>query len=102
MSFRLCNASSTFQICVMSIFSDLVEEAMEIFMDDFSVYGSSFEKCLEILETVSRQEFSLKLGKMSFHGNIGYCLKAHDFCSWVRGRLSKGFYHKNSPTTYNS
>ena len=34
---------------MMSMFSDLVEEAMEIFMDDFSVYGSSFEKCLENL-----------------------------------------------------
>ena len=38
--------------CMMSMFSDLVEEAMEIFMDDFSVYGSNFEKCLENLETV--------------------------------------------------
>ena len=37
---------------MMSIFSDLVEEIMEIFMDDFSVYGSSFESCLENLETV--------------------------------------------------
>ena len=36
----------------MSMFSDLVEEAMEIFMDDFSVYGSNFEKCLENLEMV--------------------------------------------------
>ena len=36
----------------MSIFSDLVEEVMEIFMDDFSVYGSSFEDCLKNLETV--------------------------------------------------
>ena len=36
----------------MSIFSYFVEEAMEIFMDDFSVYGSSFEKCLENLETI--------------------------------------------------
>ena len=36
----------------MSIFSDLVEKAMEIFMDDFSVYGSSFEHCLKNLETV--------------------------------------------------
>ena len=36
----------------MSIFSDLVEEAIEIFMDDFSVYESSFESCLENLETV--------------------------------------------------
>ena len=52
MPFGLCNASATFQRCMMSIFSDLVEEAMEIFMDDFSVYGSSFEKCLGNLETV--------------------------------------------------
>ena len=36
----------------MSMFSDLVEEAMEIFMDDFSVYGSNFDNCLENLETV--------------------------------------------------
>ena len=36
----------------MSIFSDLVEEAMDIFMDDFSVYGSSFENFLENLEIV--------------------------------------------------
>ena len=37
---------------MMSIFSDLVEEVMEIFMDDFSVYGSNFEDCLRNLETV--------------------------------------------------
>ena len=37
---------------MMSIFSDLVKEVMEIFMDDFSVYGSSFEDCLKNLETV--------------------------------------------------
>ena len=37
---------------MMSIFSDLVEEVMEIFIDDFSVYGSSFEHCLKNLETV--------------------------------------------------
>ena len=52
MSFGLCNALTTFQRCLMSMFSYLVEEAMEIFMDDFLVYGSSFEKCLENLETV--------------------------------------------------
>ena len=44
MSFALYNASATFQRCMMSMFLDLVEEAMKIFMDDFSVYGSSFEK----------------------------------------------------------
>ena len=52
MSFGLCNAPATFQRCMMSMFSDLVEETMEIFMDDFLVYESSFENCLENLETV--------------------------------------------------
>ena len=37
---------------MMSMFSDLAEETMEIFMDDFSVYGSNFENCSENLETV--------------------------------------------------
>ena len=50
--FGLCNVPATFQRCMMSIFSDLVEEAMEIFMDDFSMYGSNFEHCLKNLETV--------------------------------------------------
>ena len=52
MTFGLCNAPAIFQRCMMSMFSDLVEEAMEIFIDEFSVYGSSFEKCLENLEIV--------------------------------------------------
>ena len=55
MSFGLCNAHATIQRCMMSMFSDLEEEAMEIFMDDFSVYGSSFEKCVENLEIVLRR-----------------------------------------------
>ena len=37
---------------MMSIFSDLVEEVREIFMDDFSMYGLSFESCLQNLEIV--------------------------------------------------
>ena len=52
MPFGLCNAPATFQRCMTSMFSDLIEEAIEIFMDDFSVYGSSFEHCLKNLETV--------------------------------------------------
>ena len=52
MSFGLCNALVTFKRCMMSMFSYLEEKAMEIFMDDFSVYGSSFEKCLENLEAI--------------------------------------------------
>ena len=37
--FGLCNAPATFQRCMISIFSDYVENIIEVFMDDFSVYG---------------------------------------------------------------
>ncbi|XP_013745801.1 uncharacterized protein LOC106448465 [Brassica napus] len=49
MPFGLCNAPATFQRCMMSIFTDLIEDIMEVFMDDFSVYGDSFFVCLSNL-----------------------------------------------------
>ena len=55
MPFSLCNAPGTFQRCMMSIFYDLVEEVMEIFINDFTVYGSSFEQCLHNLGTVLKR-----------------------------------------------
>ena len=36
----------------MSIFSDMIEEIMKVFMDDFSVYGTTFDHCLENLDKV--------------------------------------------------
>ena len=52
MPFGLCNAPATFQRCMLSIFSDMVEHFLEIFMDDFSVFGDSFDDCLTNLEKV--------------------------------------------------
>ena len=46
MPFGLCNAPATFQRCMLSIFSDMVERIMEVFMDDITVYGGTFEECL--------------------------------------------------------
>ncbi|XP_021722870.1 uncharacterized protein LOC110690359 [Chenopodium quinoa] len=43
MPFGLCNAPAAFQRCMMAIFSGLIENSMEVFMDDFSVYGTSFD-----------------------------------------------------------
>ncbi|GJW91038.1 hypothetical protein Tco_0168591 [Tanacetum coccineum] len=39
MPFGLCNAPGTFQRCMMAIFHDMIEKTMEVFMDDFSVFG---------------------------------------------------------------
>jgi len=52
MPFGLCNAPATFQRCMLSLFSDIVERCLEIFMDDFSIYGDSFTQCLHHLELV--------------------------------------------------
>ncbi|GJV76152.1 reverse transcriptase domain-containing protein [Tanacetum coccineum] len=50
MLFGLCNAPGTFQRCMMAIFHDMIEKTMEVFMDDFSVFGDSFDSCLSNLE----------------------------------------------------
>ncbi|GKC93874.1 reverse transcriptase domain-containing protein [Tanacetum coccineum] len=50
MPFGLCNASGTFQRCMMAIFHDMIKETMEVFMDDFSVFGDSFLSCLSHLD----------------------------------------------------
>jgi len=50
--FGLCNASTTFQRCMLSIFSDMIEKNFEVFMDDFFVFGKSFDQCLFHLDDV--------------------------------------------------
>nr|GEW33070.1 reverse transcriptase domain-containing protein [Tanacetum cinerariifolium] len=50
MPFGLCNASGAFQRCMMSIFHDMIEKTLEVFMDDFSVFGDSFSSCLTNLD----------------------------------------------------
>ena len=52
MPFGLYNVPATFQRCMISIFSNMVEKILEVFMDDFSVYGDTYDSCLEHLERV--------------------------------------------------
>ena len=40
---------------MMAIFSDMVKKSIEIFMDDFSVIGSTFDECLKNLKTVLKR-----------------------------------------------
>ncbi|KAL4285056.1 hypothetical protein GQ457_16G022310 [Hibiscus cannabinus] len=55
MPFGLCNAPATFQRCMTAIFSDLNEDCLEIFMDDFSTFGENFDNCLSNLEKVLKR-----------------------------------------------
>jgi hypothetical protein len=40
---------------MMAIFSNLIEKVMEVFMDDFSVYGKIFDDCLTNLDIVLKR-----------------------------------------------
>ncbi|GJU91409.1 reverse transcriptase domain-containing protein [Tanacetum coccineum] len=55
MPFGLCNAPGTFQRCMMAIFHDMIEKTMEVFMDDFLVFGDSFSTCLTHLEKMLKR-----------------------------------------------
>ncbi|KAL4289491.1 hypothetical protein GQ457_14G013980 [Hibiscus cannabinus] len=78
MPFELCNAPATFQRCMTAIFSDLNEDCLEIFMDDFSTFGEDFDNCLSNLEKVLKicKETNLVLNweKCHFMVNEGIVL----------------------------
>nr|GEY19392.1 hypothetical protein [Tanacetum cinerariifolium] len=83
MPFGLCNAPGTFQRCMVAIFLDMIEITMEVFMDDFSVFGNSFRTCLSYLD---------KMLKRCEDTNL--CLNWEKFISWSRRALSSA---KRSP-----
>nr|GEV40611.1 reverse transcriptase domain-containing protein [Tanacetum cinerariifolium] len=55
MTFGLCNAPGTFQRCMMAIFHDMIEKMMKVFMNDFSIFGNSFETCLSYLDKMLKR-----------------------------------------------
>jgi hypothetical protein len=61
MPFGLCNALGTFQRCMMAIFSDMIGKTMEVFMEDFSVIGVSFQSCLSHLYNMLKRCEDTKL-----------------------------------------
>jgi hypothetical protein len=72
-SFGICNALASFQRCMMVIFSNLIEKVMEVFMDDFSVYGKTFEDCMANHDKVLRR-----------------CQEADLVLNWRRGLVKEG------------
>ncbi|KAM1002854.1 hypothetical protein ACFX2C_003240 [Malus domestica] len=78
MSFGLCNAPATFQRCTMSIFSYYVEKIIEVFVDDFNVFGDSFDCCLNnfslILKRCIETNLVLNWEKCHFMVNQGIVL----------------------------
>ena len=65
----LCNAPATFQRCMVSIFLDYIKHIIEVFMDDFTVYGDSFDNFLHNLTLVLQRciETNLVLNSEKYH-----------------------------------
>ncbi|XP_073153733.1 uncharacterized protein [Henckelia pumila] len=89
MPFGLCNAPAIFQWCMVSIFSDFVEHILEVFMDDFTIYGDSFEDCLSNLALVLKR-FGIPRALISDRGT--------HFCNRTVASLLKKYHvtHKLS------
>ncbi|GKA56623.1 DNA-directed DNA polymerase [Tanacetum coccineum] len=69
MPFGLCNAPATFQRCMLAIFHDMIKESVKVFMDYFSVFGGSFDKCLNNLDKMLQRckDAHLVLNWENFH-----------------------------------
>ena len=78
--FRLCNAPTTFQRAVLSIFAELVHDSVKIYMDDFTPYGSNFQeeltnlgrvlaKCIEMNLSLSPKKCELLRSKGTVLGH---------------------------------
>jgi hypothetical protein len=89
MPFGLCNAPATFQRFMLCIFSNYVEIKIEVFIDDFMVYGDSFYKCLENLSLVLKRYIEINLvlnnEKVLFYSRTRNSYWAYCFFAWIRG-----------------
>ncbi|XP_022843127.1 uncharacterized protein LOC111366646 [Olea europaea var. sylvestris] len=81
MSFGLYNAPATFQRCMMAIFTNMVEDIMEVFMNDFLVFGTSFDNCLHnislVLQHCEEKNLVLNWEKCHFMVQEGIVLGHH-------------------------
>ncbi|GKD27132.1 reverse transcriptase domain-containing protein [Tanacetum coccineum] len=83
------------QRCMAPIFHELIEDSMEVFMDDFSVFGSSFDHCLKNLEKMLKRceetNFVLNWEKCHFMVKEGIVL-GHKVIKSFLGHA--GFYRR--------
>lgn len=72
MLFGLCNTPATFMHCMISIFGDYIGHFMEVFIDDFYIFGEIFDECLGHLEKVlircKKNQTSTFLGEVLLYG----------------------------------
>ncbi|GJV71615.1 reverse transcriptase domain-containing protein [Tanacetum coccineum] len=78
MPFGLCNAPATFQRCMTAIFHDMVEDFMEVFVDDFLVFGIEVDRAK--IDVIAKLPYPTNVkGVRSFLGHFDFsndCKKA--------------------------
>ncbi|GKB55864.1 hypothetical protein Tco_0912050, partial [Tanacetum coccineum] len=75
---RRLAGTGTFQRCIMAIFHDLIEKTMEVFMDEFSIFGKSFGICLSRVDKMLQRckdtndckDFNPPLYELPFHKEV--------------------------------
>ncbi|GJU36719.1 reverse transcriptase domain-containing protein [Tanacetum coccineum] len=88
MPFGLCNAPATFQRCMTAIFHDMVEDFMEVFMDDFSVF------CIEVdrakINVIAKLPYPTNVkGVRSFLGHAGFYRRFIKYFSMISKPMTK-------------
>nr|GEY12957.1 reverse transcriptase domain-containing protein [Tanacetum cinerariifolium] len=75
-AWKLSDIKGTFQRCMMAIFHDMIEKTMEVFMDDFSVFGNSFQSYLSHLEKMLKmcEDTNLCLNWEKSHFMVKECI----------------------------
>ncbi|GJX25003.1 reverse transcriptase domain-containing protein [Tanacetum coccineum] len=102
MPFGLCNAPATFQRCMTAIFHELIEDSIEVFMDDFSVFDNSFYHCLKNLEKMLKrcEETNLVLNWEKFHFMVREGIVLGHKVSGSGIKFDKSKIEGNLPPTY--
>nr|GEU63723.1 hypothetical protein [Tanacetum cinerariifolium] len=70
MPFGLCNGPRTFQRCMVAIFHDTIEKSIEVFMDDFLVFGDSFTLCLSHLDMMTKSGIEVDHAKVDVNTKL--------------------------------
>nr|GEY09358.1 reverse transcriptase domain-containing protein [Tanacetum cinerariifolium] len=91
MPFGVCNAPSTFQRCMMAIFHDMIEKTMKVFMDDFLVFGNSFQKGIVLGHKISKQGIEVDKAKVDVITKLPYPTTVKGIRSFLG---HTGFYHR--------
>ncbi|XP_070003098.1 uncharacterized protein [Nicotiana sylvestris] len=73
----------------MAIFTDMIEDIMEVFMDDFSVVGNSFDECLRNLTRVLKWCLVLNWEKCHFMVQKGIVLGHQVSSKGIEGDRAK-------------